>query len=64
MRYREDEVVNELVFWVRSGADLDDLASMWSEFRPGEIVSVQRADGGESGQFIGGKPYRKEVADA
>lgn len=64
MRYQEEEVVNALVAWVRRDADLDELAAFWSEFRPDEIVSVRRADGGESGQFISGKPYRKEVADA
>lgn len=64
MRYREDEVCREITYWVNNGADMDDLAAFWSEFRPGEIVSVVRADGGESGQYISGRRYTTETTDA
>lgn len=57
MRYLEEDVVRELVEWVRGGADMEDLAEFWSEFRPGEIVSVVRGDDDETGQYLNGKRY-------
>lgn len=62
MRYREDDVVSELVEWVRGGADMEDLAAFWSEFRPGEIVSVVRGDDDETGTYLNGKRYYEHAA--
>ena len=53
--YTEEEVVNDLVSWAKYGADIDDLAQIYSSmFREGK-VKVSSEEFGDSDIFENGK---------
>lgn len=61
MRIAEDDATNQLVGWIRNEADLDDLAAMYSEHMPDDVVVVVRGPSGpESQPYVNGKPCVKE----
>lgn len=61
MRYTEDDVTRQLVGWIENEADLNDLACMYSEHRPGEVVVVVRGPSGPMSEpHMNGSIHTKE----
>jgi hypothetical protein len=68
MRYTEEDVVRDLVEYIRNEADLDDLAAMYSEHTSAKddpvCVVVRGPKGPESDPYVNGKYADKEETSA